>query len=107
VPVELPDRAGIAKGEQVNSPPHADLPGATQAPALSINALGRKCPIPIILLAERIGDVAVGQLVQVLADDPAAKTDVPAWCGLKSHDFVGAAELAPGDGWAFLVRRSY
>jgi len=87
-------------------PPHADLPGATRAPALSINALGRKCPIPIILLAERIGEVAVGQLVQVLADDPAAKTDVPAWCGLKSHDYVGAAELADG-GWAFLIRRAY
>ena len=107
MPEELSDRAGTSKGKQLIPPPHADLPGATQAPALSINALGRKCPIPIILLAERIGEVAVGQLVQVLADDPAAKTDVPAWCGLKSHDFVGAAELAPSDGWAFLVRRRY
>lgn len=86
--------------------PHADPPGATQAPALSIDALGRKCPIPIIMLAERIGEVAVGQVVQVLADDPAAKTDVAAWCGLKSHDYVGSAELA-GGGWAFLIRRSY
>jgi tRNA 2-thiouridine synthesizing protein A len=87
-------------------PPHADLPDARQAPALRIDALGRKCPIPIILLAERIGEIAVGQLVQVLADDPAAKTDVPAWCGLKSHDFVGYADLADG-GWAFLIRRAY
>jgi tRNA 2-thiouridine synthesizing protein A len=91
----------------LNPPPHADLPGATQAPALSIDALGRKCPIPIILLAERIGEVAVGQIVQVLADDPAAKTDVPAWCGLKSHEHVASAELPGGTGWAFLVRRSY
>jgi len=45
--------------------------------------------------------------VQVLADDPAAKTDVPAWCGLKLHDYVGSAELAGEAGWAFLVRRSY
>jgi tRNA 2-thiouridine synthesizing protein A len=86
--------------------PPAD-PGAALQPALSINALGRKCPLPIIMLAERIGEVAVGQLVEVLADDPATKTDVPAWCGLKSHDFVGSAELGAGEGWAFLVRRSY
>jgi len=59
------------------------------------------------MLAERIGEVAVGQIVQVLADDPAAKTDVPAWCGLKSHDYLGSAELAGGAGWAFLVRRGY
>ncbi|MDR2984828.1 MAG: sulfurtransferase TusA family protein [Nocardiopsaceae bacterium] len=89
------------------SQPPAGPPGTTEQPALSIDALGRKCPLPIIMLAERIGEVAVGQVVQVLADDPAAKTDVPAWCGLKSHDFVGIADL-PGDiGWAFHIRRSY
>jgi tRNA 2-thiouridine synthesizing protein A len=90
----------------LTSPPHADLPGTTQVPTLSIDALGRKCPIPIIMLAERIGEVAIGQIVQVLADDPAAKTDVPAWCGLKSHDFLGYGDLADG-GWTFLIRRSY
>jgi tRNA 2-thiouridine synthesizing protein A len=76
------------------------------APALTIDALGRKCPIPIIMLAERIREVPVGHVVAVLADDPAAQTDVPAWCMLKSQEFVSAADL-PGPGWAFLVRRSY
>src|ERR1051325_5723374 len=58
------------------------------APALVIDALGRKCPIPIIWLAQRIGEIPVGAVVTVLADDPAAKTDIPAWCGMKSHDWV-------------------
>ena len=89
------------------SQPPAGLPGAAPQPALSINALGRKCPLPIIMLAERIGEVAIGQVVQVLADDPAAKTDVPAWCGLKSHDFVGVSDLPGASGWAFHIRRSY
>ena len=62
-------------------------------------------PIPIIMLADRIRDVAVGQVIEVLADDPAAKTDLPAWCGLKSQEFVRAADLPAG--WSFLVRRSY
>jgi tRNA 2-thiouridine synthesizing protein A len=88
------------------SPP-VGLPGAAPEPALTINALGRKCPIPIIMLAERIGEVTVGQVVQVLADDPAAKPDVPAWCGLKSHEFLGSAEFGAEAGWAFWVRRSY
>ncbi len=80
---------------------------AAQAPALRIDALGRKCPLPIIMLAERIGEIPIGELVEVLADDPATKTDIPAWCGLKSHEFIDAAELAPTPGWSFLVRRSY
>ena len=74
-------------------------------PALTIDALGRKCPIPIIMLAERIREVPVGSVVSVLADDPAARTDLPAWCGLKSHEFVLETVL-PG-GWSFLVRRCY
>jgi len=84
------------------------VPAAEQsapAPTLVLGALGKKCPIPIIMLADRIGEVRVGQTVEVLADDPAAKTDLPAWCALKSHEYVRTAALASG--WSFLVRRSY
>jgi tRNA 2-thiouridine synthesizing protein A len=41
----------------------------------------------------------------VLADDPAAYSDIPAWCGLKSHDCVFRADFASG--WSFGVRRRY
>jgi tRNA 2-thiouridine synthesizing protein A len=83
--------------------PGAVPPGA--APLVSIDALGRKCPIPIIMLAEQIRDVPVGGVIAVLADDPAAYTDVPAWCALKSHECVFRADLPSG--WAFGIRRGY
>ena len=87
-----------------------DAPAATaESPApralLTIDALGRKCPIPIIMLAEQIRDVPVGEIIAVLADDPAAYTDVPAWCGMKSHEFVYRQEFESG--WAFGIRRRY
>jgi len=74
-------------------------------PMLTIDALGRKCPIPIIMLAERIREVPIGELIAVLADDPAAETDVPAWCVMKSQEYVATTPLARG--WAFIIRRSY
>jgi len=74
-------------------------------PMVVIDALGRKCPIPIIMLAERIREVPIGETIAVLADDPAAKTDVPAWCAMKSQEFVAITELPAG--WSFLIRRSY
>jgi tRNA 2-thiouridine synthesizing protein A len=83
--------------------PSADM--HSPAPALTLNALGKKCPIPIIMLADRIRDVPVGQTIAVLADDPAARTDLPAWCALKSQEFVRADQLPVG--WSLLVRRSY
>jgi tRNA 2-thiouridine synthesizing protein A len=97
---------------QPTAPNPAGPPGpagsaaAVPAASLTIDAMGRKCPIPIIMLAERIREVPVGHLVAVLADDPAAETDVPAWCMLKSQEFVMATGL-PGGGWSFLVRRCY
>ena len=78
-------------------------PGAT--PLLTIDALGRKCPIPIIMLAEQIRDVPVGGVIAVLADDPAAYSDVPAWCRMKSHECVFRTDLPSG--WSFGIRRRY
>jgi tRNA 2-thiouridine synthesizing protein A len=74
-------------------------------PQVIIDALGRKCPIPIILLAEQIRDVPVGGVIAVLADDPAAYTDVPAWCQMKSHECVFRTDLPSG--WSFGIRRRY
>lgn len=79
-------------------------PPAPPVPALTIDALGRKCPIPIIMLAERIRDVPLGAVVAVLADDPAAYTDIPSWCTMKAHEFAGHQELPQG-GWALYIRR--
>jgi len=80
-------------------------PTGPAPPALTIDALGRKCPIPIIMLAERIREVPIGALIAVLADDPAAESDVPAWCMMKSHEYVATTDLPRG--WSFLLRRSY
>ncbi|WP_284454610.1 sulfurtransferase TusA family protein [Actinomadura madurae] len=99
------------RGRAKAGPPPGDAappPAAPEGPppVLVIDALGRKCPIPIIMLAERIREVPVGQVVAVLADDAAARTDVPAWCRMKSQDFVREETLHQG-GWGFHIRRTY
>ena len=88
----------VMEAERVPDPP------APPVPALTIDALGRKCPIPIIMLADQIRNVPLGAVVAVLADDPAAYTDIPSWCTMKAHEFVGYQELPQG-GWALYIRR--
>jgi tRNA 2-thiouridine synthesizing protein A len=88
----------FSESERTVAPP----PGL--APALTIDALGRKCPIPIIMLAEQIRDIPLGAIVSVLADDPAAYTDVPSWCAMKAQEFVFAQDLPRG--WALFIRRA-
>ncbi|RMI87446.1 cysteine desulfurase [Streptomyces sp. ZS0098] len=71
--------------------------------ALVVDALGRRCPIPVIELARVIGDVPVGGLVRVLADDEAARLDIPAWCEMRGQEYVG--EQPADRGAAYVVRR--
>ena len=69
-----------------------------------LRRLPSTAPIPIIMLAEQIRDVPLGAVVAVLADDPAAYTDIPSWCAMKAHEFAGHQELPQG-GWALYIRR--
>jgi TusA-related sulfurtransferase len=73
--------------------------------AARVDALGQACPLPVIMLARAIGDVDVGTQVEVLADDPGAKVDIPVWCRMKRHEFVAMDPLEQG--WRFVVRRSH
>ena len=101
-----PDRGPLAAGAATApEPERAAARAVGLAPVLTIDALGRKCPIPIIMLAQQIVDVPVGRVIAVLADDPAAYPDIPAWCGLKSHDCVFRVGYATG--WSFGIRRRY
>lgn len=72
-------------------------------PALTLDVLGRRCPAPVIELARHIGEVAIGEVVAVLADDVAARLDIPAWCELRGQDYLGEAPAAAGA--AYRVRR--
>ena len=47
----------------------------------------------MIELARAVLTVAVGALVEVWSDDPAARYDIPAWCGLREQDYAGARPL--------------
>jgi tRNA 2-thiouridine synthesizing protein A len=72
----------------------------TEEPSLRLDCLGLRCPRPIIELARQIGEVPVGALVEVLADDPAAGPDLAAWCRMRGQ------ELVRSDPPRFWVRRS-
>ncbi|UUU21437.1 cysteine desulfurase/sulfurtransferase TusA family protein [Streptomyces sp. DSM 40750] len=70
---------------------------------LVVDALGKRCPIPVIELAKVIGDVPVGGTVRVLSDDEAARLDIPAWCEMRGQEYVGEEPAERGS--AYVVRR--
>ena len=74
-------------------------------PDLVVDASGLVCPGPVIELAKAAAVAAPGSVLAVLAADPAAATDVPAWCRMRHHEFLGGPlTLADGSTPAYLVR---
>ena len=67
---------------------------------IEVDSRGRRCPLPVIDLAKRLPSAPVGAVVRVLADDPAAANDIPAWCRMKQQEYLGS----PGP-HAFDVRK--
>jgi tRNA 2-thiouridine synthesizing protein A len=71
---------------------------------LELDCRGMRCPLPVIELAGRFAEVSVGGTVAVVADDPAARPDVPAWCRMRGQEYLG--EDSAEDGVPrFVVRR--
>ena len=88
--------------EKLGAP--ASAPAVTvQDDSLVVDALGKRCPIPVIELAKVITDVPVGGTVRVLSDDEAARLDIPAWCEMRNQEYVG--EEPTEGGTAYVVRR--
>ena len=72
-----------------------------------VDSTGRRCPLPIVDLARAARDAADGTEITLLADDPAAASDVAAWCAMRGQELV--ATEGRGDGvsaYRVRVRRS-
>jgi cysteine desulfurase len=87
---------------------HLDAPAvraeaAAPAEERVVDALGKRCPLPVIELAKIIDEVPVGGTVRVLADDEAARLDIPAWCEMRGQEYVGEEPAEVGS--AYVVRR--
>ncbi|MFC6153358.1 sulfurtransferase TusA family protein [Nocardioides yefusunii] len=72
--------------------------------ALELDCTDLLCPMPVIQLGRRYTEVAVGELVAVLARDVAARVDVPAWCRMRGQEYVGE-EMTTDQVPRHLVRR--
>ncbi|MFI2614051.1 cysteine desulfurase/sulfurtransferase TusA family protein [Streptomyces sp. NPDC018584] len=96
----LPGAVGEVR-EKLGAPVAAET--RTEGASLVVDALGKRCPLPVIELAKVIGDVPVGGTVTVLADDEAARLDIPAWCEMRGQEYVG--ERPADHGSAYVVRR--
>jgi len=44
-----------------------------------VDALGKRCPLPIIMIAKAVGTTQRGEVLTLSSDDPATWPDLQAW----------------------------
>ena len=55
----------------------------------TLDCTGLYCPMPIIETTDKLRELEIGQVLEVLADDKGIKTDMPAWCESTGNEFLG------------------
>jgi tRNA 2-thiouridine synthesizing protein A len=53
-----------------------------------LDTRGLRCPEPIMMLHKHVRRMAVGEVVQVLATDPATKRDIVQFCDFLPHELL-------------------
>jgi len=72
-------------------------------PALTIDARGLNCPLPVLRLNKRLGGLAPGAALVLLATDRAALRDVPAYCVAHGHALTHSQD---GGVLTFYIRKA-
>ncbi|MDF7670172.1 sulfurtransferase TusA [Orbaceae bacterium ESL0721] len=53
-----------------------------------LDTLGLRCPEPIMLVRKTIRELSVGQILHIIADDPATTRDIPGFCRHMNHELL-------------------
>lgn len=59
---------------------------------LTLDAAGLLCPLPVLKARKRLKALAPGDILTVIADDPAAIVDIPHFCAEAGHEYLGMTE---------------
>ncbi|MFJ3307629.1 sulfurtransferase TusA family protein [Streptomyces sp. NPDC086549] len=70
-------------------------------PDLTVDGTGLLCVTLLLRLRKEIDGAEPGTVVHVVATDPAAPLDLPAWCHMTGHDYLGPV---PGDRPTYALR---
>ncbi|GGO75811.1 sulfurtransferase TusD [Marinobacterium nitratireducens] len=68
-----------------------------------MDACGLFCPEPVMLLHNRVRELAPGEVLQVLATDPSTQRDIPKFCNFLGHELL--AQEVESDQYSYLIRK--
>lgn len=69
-----------------------------------LDCIGLFCPMPILKTRDAMRHMAVGQILEMTADDPASEADMKSWVARMGHELLEIDK--DGAVYRFLVRKT-
>lgn len=60
----------------------------------TLDTLGLRCPEPVMLTRKTIRTMENGQVLHIIADDPATTRDIPSFCEFMDHQLLKSETAA-------------
>lgn len=79
-----------------------DNPSDCVAFDAELDTTGLYCPEPIMLMHNRVRDMRPGEVLKVIASDPATTRDVPQFCNFLGHELL--AQQQRDDDYLYFIR---
>ena len=69
-----------------------------------LDATGLLCPLPVLKLRKHLKSMKIGDIVLVLANDPAAAIDIPHFCNEVGHTLI-SQKATGSDATEYQIRK--
>ena len=61
----------------------------------TLDTVGLRCPEPVMLVRKNIRHMNEGEVLLILADDPATTRDIPSFCQFMEHTLLSSETQDP------------
>jgi TusA-related sulfurtransferase len=70
----------------------------------TLDVRNQSCPLPIVRASQKMNDLQVGEVLELIATDRGALSDVPSWCATTGNELLEKAE--ENGEFRFLIRKA-
>lgn len=70
----------------------------------SLDAIGLRCPEPVMMVRKHIRKIASGETLLIQCDDPSTTRDIPSFCRFMEHELV--AQQTKELPYLYVIRKS-
>lgn len=68
-----------------------------------LDAIGLRCPEPVMMVRKTIRNMAEGETLLITADDPSTVRDIPSFCRYMDHTLI--AQESESSPFRYLIRK--